>query len=171
MPKRDKVLTGLLVRAFGSSDLSRLQEVRRAAFAPVFASFREIVGPAIYEHALGKVDEEQAKLLEELCGEESSYSVLVAERQGEVVGFVSYVVHAEKRFGEIGLNAVHPAHENRGIGTHLYQVVLDRMKTAGVKAVEVGTGGDPSHAPARRAYEKVGFTKALPSFALYRELE
>lgn len=170
MRQKDEGLADLVVRAFDSGDLSRLEEVRRAAFAPVFASFRKIVGAAIYQHALGKVDEEQAKLLEQLCGDESSYSVLVAERQGEVVGFVSYIVHAETRFGEIGLNAVHPDHGGRGIGTHLYRLVLDRMRAAGVKAVEVATGGDPSHAPARRAYEKAGFTKGLPSVALYREL-
>ena len=164
------VLANLVIRPFGSGDLSRLQEVRQAAFAPVFASFRRIVGAAIYEHALGKADQEQAKHLEELCSEESSSVVLVAERYGEIVGFVTYIVHAETRFGEIGLNAVHPDHAGGGVGAHLYGVVLDQMKAGGVKAVEVGTGGDPSHAPARRAYEKAGFTVGIPSITLYREL-
>ena len=160
----------MVVRELEVGDLARLEAIRRAAFAPVFASFREIVGDAIYGYALGKAEDAQAELLAELCGEKSDYSVLVAEHEGEVVGFVSYVVRTESRFGEIGLNAVHPDHGSRGIGAHLYQTVLDRMKALGVKAVEVATGGDPSHAPARRAYEKVGFTKALPSIALYREL-
>ena len=31
-------------------------------------------------------------------------------------------------------------------------------------------GGDPSHAPARRAYEKVGFSVHLPSIYMYRKL-
>jgi hypothetical protein len=34
----------------------------------------------------------------------------------------------------------------------------------------VGTGGDPSHAPARRAYAKAGFGPAIPSLTLYRLL-
>ena len=34
----------------------------------------------------------------------------------------------------------------------------------------VGTGGDPSHAPARRAYETAGFGPAIPSLTLYRLL-
>ena len=34
----------------------------------------------------------------------------------------------------------------------------------------VGTGGDPSHAPARRAYEKAGFGPAIPSLYYYRAL-
>jgi hypothetical protein len=31
------------------------------------------------------------------------------------------------------------------------------MREAGVRVVAVGTGGDPGHAPARSAYESVGF--------------
>jgi hypothetical protein len=34
----------------------------------------------------------------------------------------------------------------------------------------VGTGGDRSHAPARRAYEKAGFIVGLPSIYLYQRL-
>jgi hypothetical protein len=34
----------------------------------------------------------------------------------------------------------------------------------------VSTGGDPSHAPARRAYEKAGFGPAIPSVSLYKLL-
>ncbi len=90
--------------------------------------------------------------------------------QGEIVGFVSYTVKPETQFGEIGLNAVHPDHAGQGIGTHLYRLTLERMRDQGVKAVEVSTGGDPSHAAARRAYQKVGFVAALPSVALYRAL-
>lgn len=159
-----------MVRAFAPDDLPRLQEIRRAAFAPVFASFRRIVGDAIYRHALSNAEAEQAQHLDALCREDSGSVMLVADLEGDVVGFVSYVVKREARFGEIGLNAVHPDHAGQGIGTRLYQAALDRMKAQGVKAVEVGTGGDPSHAPARRAYEKAGFATAIPSVALYREL-
>jgi hypothetical protein len=37
------------------------------------------------------------------------------------------------------------------------------MKEAGMQVATVSTGGDPSHAPARRAYEKAGFTASIPS--------
>jgi hypothetical protein len=34
----------------------------------------------------------------------------------------------------------------------------------------MGTGGDASHAPARRIYEKVGLGAAIPSVWLYKLL-
>ena len=66
--------------------------------------------------------------------------------------------------------AVHPAHQNQGLGTQLNNFVLEEMKKSGVKMVVVGTGGDPGHAPARRSYEKAGF-KALSLVRYYQMLE
>ena len=37
------------------------------------------------------------------------------------------------------------------------------MKSSGMQVATVATGGDPSHAPARRAYEKSGFNVQIPS--------
>ena len=34
----------------------------------------------------------------------------------------------------------------------------------------LGTGGDPSHAPARRACEKAGFDRAIPGVTYYKGL-
>lgn len=65
--------------------------------------------------------------------------------------------------GEIALNGVHPDYAGRGIGTALYELALDEMAAAGLKVATVSTGGDPSHAPARRAYEKAGFDVGIPS--------
>ena len=60
--------------------------------------------------------------------------------------------------------------QNDGIGTALNLAALREMKAAGLRLAEVATGGDESHAPARRAYEKAGFT-ALPLVRYYQELE
>jgi hypothetical protein len=44
------------------------------------------------------------------------------------------------------------------------------MKERGMALATVGTGGDPSHGPARRAYAKAGFGPAIPSISLYKLL-
>jgi hypothetical protein len=49
----------------------------------------------------------------------------------------------------------------------MYRHVLARMREGGMAVASVGTGGDPSHAPARRAYAKAGFGPAIPSLTLY----
>lgn len=159
-----------MLRPFQAADLPALQIIRAAAFAPIFAAFREIVGEAIAGVALQHADAEQAKLLDDICKADSNHHVLVAESGGGIVGFVSFTVDAANRTGEIGLNAVHPDHAGKGIGARMYEAVLARMKARGVAVATVGTGGDPSHAAARRAYEKVGFGPAIPSVYLYKLL-
>ncbi len=158
------------IRAFEPGDLDRLEEIREAAFAPIFASFRRILGPAIADVALASAEAEQAALLARLCDPESSEEMVVAVAAGEVVGFAALSLGGASGVGEIGLNAVHPDHAGRGIGTALYAHLLERMRAAGMRVATVATGGDPSHAPARRAYEKAGFGPSLPSVWLCRAL-
>lgn len=94
----------------------------------------------------------------------------MTELAGAVVGFVAVRINAATRVGEIGLNAVHSDHAGQGIGTAMYRFALRRMKEAGMAAATVATGGDPSHAPARRAYGKAGFTAQIPSVWMCRLL-
>jgi len=162
--------SGHNIRQFEPGDLLAIQRIRKAAFEPVFRSFREIVGEKIATLAFAHADEEQARLLDDICAAGSGHHVLVRTIGDEIVGFVSFTIDTAKRTGEIGLNAVHPAEAGQGIGTGMYENVLARMKELGVALATVGTGGDPSHAPARRAYAKAGFGPALPSVFLYRLL-
>ena len=159
-----------IMRPFQTGDLPAMQEVRQAAFAPIFQSFRAIVGEQISVIAFTDADSEQAALLETLCEAGSPHQLFVTTLGDRIVRFVSFSLDKEKRIGEIGLNAVHPDHAGQGIGTGMYEFVLARMKESGMAAAGVGTGGDPSHAPARRAYEKAGFGSPLPSLHLYKLL-
>ena len=78
-----------------------------------------------------------------------------------MVGVVHYEVDVETQSGSIGVSAVHPARQGKGIGTLMYDHVLDAMRAQGVKYATADTEGDTSHAPARRVYEKLGFV-AVP---------
>ncbi len=158
------------IRPFRSSDLDELQQIRELAFAPVFRSFRAIVGQDIAAVALASAEAEQAQLLAGMCAAGSSEQVFVAELDGQIAGFAGLSLDDNTRVGEIGLNAVHPDFSNQGIGTQLYRFAIATMKAEGMKVASVGTGGDLSHAPARRAYEKAGFGVAIPSLWMYRSL-
>jgi hypothetical protein len=52
----------------------------------------------------------------------------------------------------------------------MYCHALECMKDAGMKVATVATGGDASHAPARRAYRKAGFDAEVPSVWMCRRL-
>jgi GNAT superfamily N-acetyltransferase len=160
----------IVMRPVRADDQPHLDSVRQAAFAPVLASFRSILGEDIYQLAQAPEDERQGDLLVSLLAPESGWQVYAAERAGTVVGFVAIQLNQDTQVGEIGLNAVHPDHAGQGIGTAMYHFALARMKDAGMRVATVATGGDPSHAPARRAYEKAGFTVQIPSVWLYCKL-
>jgi len=82
---------------------------------------------------------------------------------------VAYTLNGEDQTGEVELLAVHPDYQNHGIGTELNNFVLEKMRGSGARLAVVGTGGDPGHAPARRSYEKAGYT-ALPLVRYYKAL-
>ncbi len=50
------------------------------------------------------------------------------------------------------------------------ELALKRMKQTGMEVATVVAGADASHALARRAYQKAGFTLGLPSVWLCRKL-
>jgi GNAT superfamily N-acetyltransferase len=158
------------IRPVKPEDAPILELIRQAAFAPIFASFRAAMGEEIYRRAQAPDDEAQGELLASLLREDWVWEVHCAEHDGEVVGFVSLRLDRERLVGEIGLNAVHPDHAGIGIGTALYDHALDRMRAAGMRVATVATGGDPSHAPARRAYAKAGFDVEFPSVWMCRVL-
>jgi len=164
------VIENCTIRKFEAGDLARLHAIREAAFEPVFRSFRHILGERIAATALAGAEREQAELLDQICGDESSHDVFVVEHGAEVVAFCEVTCDQASKVGEIGLNAVHPDHQGKGIGTWMYDAALAHLRAAGMRVATVGTGGDPSHAPARRAYEKAGFGPSIPSLYMYRPL-
>jgi ribosomal protein S18 acetylase RimI-like enzyme len=164
------VRSKVMIRAANAADATRLEEVRRLAFAPVFASFRSLLGEDIYNLAQAREDQAQAGYLASLLAAGSEWQVYAAERAGIVVGFVSVRLILDTAIGEIGLNAVHPDWAGEGIGTDMYRFAIERMRQAGMRAATVSTGGDTSHAAARRAYEKAGFNVGIPSIWLCRKL-
>jgi GNAT superfamily N-acetyltransferase len=69
---------------------------------------------------------------------------------------------------EVQLLAVHPAHQNQGIGAGLSLSARGQTKKRGMTMAKVETGGDPSRAPARRSFEKAGYTALPPWPGAYR---
>lgn len=92
----------LRMRQAREHDLQALEEIRAAAFAPIFASFRALLGDSLYEVVQAREDEVQSELLASLLSADSPWRLYVAEVGGQAVGFLSYQLHQESRIGEIG---------------------------------------------------------------------
>lgn len=118
----------LKIRPVRAEDAARLDEIRRAAFAPVFASFRSILGDEIYAAAQAREDEAQGDILASMLTAGSRWEVYVAEVADDIIGFVSVQLNHDTNVGEIGLNAVNPAHAGKGIGAEMYNFMDIRPK-------------------------------------------
>jgi GNAT superfamily N-acetyltransferase len=161
-------MSQIQLRRFRGEDLPRIQDIRKAAFAPVFASFETILGKGLSQ-IIPNTDDGQRRYLDELAEDAAGHELYVVLWQDRIAGFLDLRLEHEA-IGEIGLNAVDPQMQGRGIGTEMYRFAIERFREAGKTGVFVGTGGDESHAPARRAYAKAGLTIPLPTVTLYREL-
>jgi GNAT superfamily N-acetyltransferase len=60
--------------------------------------------------------------------------------------------------------------QGKGIGKAMYAFALEDLKERGAEIACVGTGGDFAHARARKAYEAIGFDKAIPGMFLFKVL-
>jgi ribosomal protein S18 acetylase RimI-like enzyme len=143
------------IREYSDEDYRAIFEITMLAFAPIHESFKRILGNQVFSLVYPDWKKSHAKYLKSLCKGKDKKNILVVENDGVVVGFVSFFIFLKNKEGELGLNAVHPNHQGRGIGKKMYKAVLSRMKKRGVKFVKVGTGGDVSHLPARRAYPSI----------------
>lgn len=159
----------LRVRPVSDSDVEDLVQISLLAWVPIFASFERILGPAIHTSIWPDWRVGQRTAVETVCHDKEKTRVLVAELQGMVVGFLAYGLDHKDRVGEVQLLAVHPEYQNLGIGTELNNFALNEMRDSGMRMAKVETGGDPSHAPARRSYEKAGYT-GLPIVRYFKNL-
>ncbi len=158
----------VLIRDLAPRDVEAVVEIAVLAWEPVFAWFRETVGDDIFIAERGDWRAEKARQIRDGIADGRG-RFAVAELDGVVVGFVSFYTKGSG-IGEIGNNAVHPAFQSRGIATRLYGHALAELKAMGMRFAKVGTGLDPAHAPARRAYEKAGFDHAVPAVTYFRKL-
>lgn len=152
-----------------NDDIEDIVGLSLLAWAPVFSSFKQVLGETIYSLIYPDWRRQQREVVEKVCKDNEKTLVWVAESDGTVIGFIAYTLNTEEKSGEVELLAVHPDYQNRGVGTALNEFALEKMKASGMKIAAVGTGGDPGHAPARRCYEKAGY-KALPLVRYYQDL-
>ena len=159
-----------MIRKLKPADVEAVAEIAMAAWKPIFEVRRGIMGEELFTATHPDWRQRKADQVRAACRSDHSARVLVAERDGRVVAFISFYTNDTSRVAEIGNNAVHPDFQGQGIGTAMYEDVFERMREAAMRFVKVVTGGDPGHAPARRAYEKAGFGIQIPVVNYYREL-
>lgn len=155
------------IRPLTPVDLEAVVDLSLLAWEPVFVSFRNILGSAIFDR-LYHPDwrTAQAAAVRSNCLADGADAFVLTTADGVAVGFVVLRQDRDESLGVIEMIAVHPGHQRRGHGRALMEFAVRQLRGRGLRLVNVGTGGDPGHAPARALYEAVGFT-GLPLVNYY----
>lgn len=164
-------LTHPAIRPLLPTDIDEVVALSLRAWEPVFASFEQVLGREVYRRLYPDWRRHQSGAVREtLSGDRAT--CWVADSGGCPVGFVAVVLTRESDgpesdCGEIEMIAVDPAHQRRGVAAALLDRGIEHIRASGRSLAVIGTGGDPGHAPARRAYERAGF-HPLPLTRYYR---
>ncbi|PWE07695.1 GNAT family N-acetyltransferase [Streptomyces sp. BSE7F] len=162
------------IRAFTPRDLTALTNLTIETFRPFYEdSFRPLVGETVFANQHGDWRDDYRREVPRLHAPERHRYIAVAEAgdsDGDgLAGYVAWSVDPDRRNGSVSHLAVSAQHRRHHVGTALCEHALAHMRSLGAEVVEIGTGGDPFHAPARALYERLGCT-ALPSAVYYRQL-
>lgn len=150
------------------SDLPRIREI-------IVAAFENVTIYHTLERRYGVMGERpwqdwKAGQIDRFFAEHPEW-VHIGEVDGEIVAVVTFRLDHKRKVGTIGNNGVAPQYQGHGIGTAMYQYVLEIFRQDGMRYAEVETGLDEGAAPARRAYEKVGFRPLNTSVHYFQELD
>lgn len=125
----------ITIRNFQDSDYPVLCELD----APMFSGMG---GPILFRH------------IQELFGD----LFLVAEMEGDIIGYILGGVHLEDAArGKLIRIGVCPGHQRKECGTQLTAELFSRMKSRGVTSVHVTVALENS--AARSFYAKIGFVQ------------
>jgi ribosomal protein S18 acetylase RimI-like enzyme len=158
------------IREFREGDLETVVEFSLRAWAPVFASVRDVLGDDIFLRLHPDWKANQAEAVRSSCAN-SERDVFVAVASGRPVGFVAIALNVfHEGMGGIDIIDVDPDYQRRGIGSRLTEFATEHMRSRGMDIAVVETGGDSRPPPARAAYESAGFT-LLPIGRYFRLLD
>ncbi|MDO5705946.1 MAG: GNAT family N-acetyltransferase [Paracoccus sp. (in: a-proteobacteria)] len=141
-----------------------------AAWTPVFAGMRAEVPVFVYDAFYPdgwqrRQREDVGALLDQ---GEARFWLLMKDR--DVIGFVGLQLHPQDQMGEIGIIAILPRFQGKGLGKRLILFAEARIREAGMSMSMIETVGDSGHAPARAAYESSGYI-SWPVARYFKKLE
>jgi ribosomal protein S18 acetylase RimI-like enzyme len=160
----------MLIRPFLQPDLARLTELTIDTFGPFYEDyFRPLVGEVVFANQHGDWRADYHTQVAELHDPSRHRYVAVAAIDGAIAGYVAWNVDPARRSAALTHLAVASVHRRNHAGSALCEHAFGEMRALGAEVVEIGTGADPFHAPARALYEKLGCVE-LPIAVYYKQL-
>jgi ribosomal protein S18 acetylase RimI-like enzyme len=163
----------VVLRAARREDLPAIDELTVICYEPIQASYVAMLGEDCYEAVRSDPDltwGERKIAQNRRLYEESPECLWVLDDGERVFAFVSFWLRPAQQYGHIDNNGVHPSRAGQGWATFMYREVLRYFREQGLMFAHVDTGLDDAHIPARRAYEAVGFDRAVPTVEYWVDL-
>lgn len=158
------------IRSYVDADLARLIDLTIDTFGPFYEeSFRPLVGDLIFTRQHGDWRGDYRRQVPGLHDPAAHKYVAVAVADDVPAGYVAWHLDTARQHATVEILAVAREHRGAGIATALCEHAFAAMRAEGSEYVEIGTGGDEFHAPARAFYESIGCLK-LPVAVYFREL-
>ena len=158
-----------MIRPFKEEDLETICAIAKRAYAGIFAGFEEQIGKKNLDCWIPDARNSKTAQLTDMARNNPQW-LYICERNGKTVGFIMFRLDYERKLGTINNNASDPLAGEKGVGQEMYSFVLDYFRREGMKTAMVHTGLDEAHAPARKAYERIGFNRTIPEVLYFKDL-
>ena len=156
-----------IIRPATAEDTEVLVAIALHEWAAIYEGFRMQMGDELFSIFY---PDPRADKAEQIRRNVASGTCYVTECDGRIAGFIHYMYDEARRIGTVGNNAVSHEFRGRGIGPRQYAFIFDLLRERGAVGVRVTTGLDEGHAPARRAYEKAGFSANTQAITYFKKL-
>lgn len=153
----------LAVRPYEKRDYARVLDICIAAFEPIHRAFEQALGMRIIKLQYQDWKEQYAETLPKISARDRDRKAHVVELDGAVVGFIVTVMDARRKTGEIGLNAVDPKLQGRGIGRAMYEFALNNLKERGAEMPASGPAGMPPMHRREEPMKRLDSTRQFPA--------
>jgi ribosomal protein S18 acetylase RimI-like enzyme len=148
----------MVIRPLLPADLPALIDLTVETFRPLFEGHvRPLYGDDLFRLHHGQWEQDYRDELPTLHDPAAGRWAAVAETDSTLAGLVAWRIREKPDHGLVDLLAVSAAHRRQGWGHRLCAHALEEMTKRGVQVVEIGTGQDAFHAPARALYSSLGF--------------
>ncbi len=158
-----------MIRKYKEKDLPVIASIGNRAWQNIYKMYHDLYGDELFLSLVPNRNTAKGEQIRQHALKHPDW-IYVCEENGEIVGFVTFMLDQALKIGEIGNNAVDPECGLKGIGQQLYAELFKRFKEEGMLYAKVSTGLDDAHLPARRAYERAGFNIKKEDITYFKKL-
>ena len=135
-----------------------------------YREYNKILGDSLFTTVFPNWQDAKADAMEPYFKGSLTKFAYIILHDGEIAGFITCEFDKNSKIGTICNNAIDPEFQGRGFGSDMYEFILDVFRMEGMTTAAVATMDEDAYIPARKAYEKAGFSKKLKRLTYYMEL-